>query len=426
MTRIGDRRKMPGKGLSILSCWAALALAPAMIAGCARAPETDAQGFTIEPDFEKSLQQRLLDAKPGEVIDIPAGKYALSRSLSLAANGVTIRGQGMDKTVLSFARQISGAEGMLVTGDDFTIEDLAIEDSKGDALKINGVRNSVIRRVRAEWTGGAKSSNGAYGLYPVQVTNVLIEGAVVKGASDAGIYVGQSTNVIVRNNRATGNVAGIEIENSTGADVYRNVASGNTGGILVFNLPDLPVPGSRTRIFQNRVESNNHVNFAAAGSAVSSVPAGSGVIVNSNDMIEIFDNDLKNNDTANVIISSYYSTGFDGKRGMAAAYDPFPEDIFVTGNRFEGGGTNPGARYAPLKAMAGGALPAVVWDGFVNPARKTPAICVRNPGAKVLNADAPGKFAKARLDTGLDCAPATRLPAIALPAAMTKDGRPGR
>lgn len=321
---------------------AATAATLALVSGCSGAPKTDAQGFTVDPDFEKKLQQQLLDAKPGDVIDLPAGKYALSRSISLTANGVTVRGKGMDKTILSFARQNSGAEGMLVTGDDFTIEDLALEDSKGDALKINGVRNTVIRRVRAEWTGGPKTSNGAYGLYPVQVTNVLIEGAVVKGASDAGIYVGQSNNIIVRNNRAEGNVAGIEIENSTAADVYGNTATGNAGGILVFNMPNLPVPGSRTRVYRNRVEANNHANFGAVGSAVSSVPPGSGVIVNSNDMVEIFDNDIKDNQTANVIISSYYSTGFDTKRGIAKAYDPYPQNIYVTGNRFSGGGNDPG------------------------------------------------------------------------------------
>ena len=153
---------------------------------------------------------------------------------------------------------------------------------------------------------------------------MLIEGSVVKGASDAGIYVGQSSNIIVRNNRAEGNVAGIEIENSTGADVYGNTATGNAGGILVFNMPNLPVPGSKTRVYKNKVVANNHANFGAKGSAVSSVPPGSGVIVNSNDDVEIFDNDITDNQTANVIISSYYSTGFDTKSGIAAAYDPYP------------------------------------------------------------------------------------------------------
>ncbi|VVT14414.1 conserved hypothetical protein [Sphingomonas sp. EC-HK361] len=397
---------------------AALATLP-LLGGCGK--KTDAEGFVVDAGFEKKLQQQLLDAKPGDVIDIPAGKYALSRSLSLAANGVTIKGAGMDKTVLSFAKANSGAEGLLVTGDDFTLQDIALEDTKGDALKINGTKNAVMRRVRAEWTGGPKTSNGAYGLYPVQVTNVLIEGSVVKGASDAGIYVGQSSNIIVRDNRAEGNVAGIEIENSSHADVYGNTATGNAGGILVFNMPNLPVPGSATRVFKNVVKANNHANFGAKGSAVSSVPPGSGIIVNSNDMVEIFDNDIADNQTANVIISSYYSTGFDTKRGIAEAYDPYPQDIYITGNRFSGGGTNPGNRYAPLKALAGGTLPAVLWDGFVDPKRPDPGICVQNGDAKTLNADGPGKFAKARIDTAVNCAPKTRLPEITLPAAMTKD-----
>ena len=165
---------------------------------------------------------------------------------------------------------------MLVTGDDFTLQDLALEDTKGDALKVNGVKNTVIRRVRAEWTGGGKTSNGAYGLYPVQVTNVLIEGSVVKGASDAGIYVGQSTNIVVRDNRAEGNVAGIEIENSTGADVYGNTATGNTGGILVFNMPNLPVPGSKTRVFKNKVTAQQPRQFRRGGQRGQLGPAGVG------------------------------------------------------------------------------------------------------------------------------------------------------
>lgn len=391
----------------------------ALLSGCG-GPKTDANGFMIDPDFEKKLQQQLLDAKPGDVVTIPAGKYALSKSLSLTADGVTVKGAGMDKTVLSFANQTSGAEGVLVTGDDFTLEDLALEDTKGDALKVNGVKNTVIRRVRAEWTGGGKTSNGAYGLYPVQVTNVLIEGCVVKGASDAGIYVGQSTNIVVRDNRAEDNVAGIEIENSAGADVYGNTATGNTGGILVFNMPNLPVPGSKTRVYKNNVTANNHANFGAKGSAVSSVPAGSGIIVNSNDLVEIFDNDVADNQTANVIISSYYSTGFDTKKGISAAYDPFPQNIYVTGNRFKGGGTNPPPQFAPLKALGGGSIPAVMWDGFVDPKIPNAGICVQNGEAKLLNVDGPGKFAKARIDTTADCKPTARLPAIVLPASMTK------
>ena len=162
-----------------------------------------------DSDYQTTLMTQLIDAEPGDVIEIPAGKFAFERSLSLTVDNVTVRGQGMDKTVLSFADQTSGAEGLLVTANDFTIEDLAIEDTRGDALKINEGNNIIIRRVRTEWTNGPDTDNGAYGIYPVQTTNTLIDGVVAIGASDAGIYVGQSRNVIVRNSRAEFNVAGI-------------------------------------------------------------------------------------------------------------------------------------------------------------------------------------------------------------------------
>ena len=242
-----------------------------LVAGCTQpaAPPSDA-----EAAFEKSLQQQFLDAKPGSVIEIPPGRHALQRVLTLRANGVTVRGAGSDKSILSFKNQISGPEGMLVYANDFTIEHLAIEDSKGDGLKVNDGENITIRDVRVEWTAGPSKDNGAYAIYPVKCRNVLIEDSVAIGSRDAGIYVGQSQDIIVRRNRAEKNVAGIEIENSVRADVYENTATGNTGGILVFNMPDLTQHGSHSRVFKNKIIANNLGNFGAKGTAVASVPAG--------------------------------------------------------------------------------------------------------------------------------------------------------
>ena len=161
---------------------------------------------------------------------------------------MTIRGQGPDKTILSFKDQGqgTGGEGLLVTSkEDVTLEDLAVEDARGDGIKANGTKRIVFRNIRTEWTGGPKETNGGYGIYPVLCTDVVIEGCKVIGASDAGIYVGQSENIIVRRNTVEKNVAGIEIENSTRADVYENVATDNSGGILVFTMPDLPTKDGR-------------------------------------------------------------------------------------------------------------------------------------------------------------------------------------
>ena len=92
--------------------------------------------------------------------------------------------------------------------------------------------------------------------------NVLIEECVAIGASDAGIYVGQSDRIVVRNSRAEFNVAGIEIENSTNAEVTGCVATNNTGGILVFDLPGLQVVnGGEVLVHANEVVGNNHPNL---------------------------------------------------------------------------------------------------------------------------------------------------------------------
>lgn len=398
----------------------------ALAAACGQddAPQKSESAETADASYQETLMTQLLDAKPGDVIEIPEGVFSFDRSLSLNVDGVTIRGAGMDKSILSFKDQVAGAEGLLVTASDFTIEDLAIEDSKGDALKINEGENIIIRRIRTEWTGGPKTSNGAYGIYPVQTKNVLMEENVAIAASDAGIYVGQSQNVIVRNNRAEFNVAGIEIENTFDADVYGNVATNNTGGILVFNMPNLKQPGARTRVFDNDVFENNTKNFGHEGTPVASVPAGSGIVINSNDEVEIFENNIRDNKTANIIISSVYTTGY-ADDGMAENFDPYPESIYVYDNELSGGGDNPdGLELKALKvAMVGpmGRFPDVLWDGYVDAAKLVDGalpddkrICIQNGDAKVLNVDQPNGNKNPRIeDTGYDCA-LTKLPAIKL------------
>lgn len=371
-------------------------------------PASDPPQSETTASAEDRLMEQLIDAQPGDVIEIPEGTLNFTRGLSLTADGVTIRGQGMDKTVLNFADQISGAEGLLVTASDFTIEDLAIVDAKGDGLKVNEGENITIRRVRAEWTGEPKTENGAYGIYPVQTTNVLIEDTVTIGASDAGLYVGQSKDVIVRRNRAEYNVAGIEIENTVNADVYENVATNNTGGILVFNMPQLQQEGKATRVFNNRVFANNTDNFGHPGTPVASVPAGTGVIVNSNDLVEIFDNEISDNNTGNIIVSSLHTTGYSEEQA-SASFDPYPEGIFIYNNTFSGGGAAPDTPELKmaLQLLFGdeGRLPDVIWDGYYDEAKMVDGvmpdalkICIDNGDIGVLNANGPSGFMQPSTD----------------------------
>jgi parallel beta-helix repeat protein len=344
------------------------------------------------PNVQEEAQRALIEAQPGDVIEFAEGTHEFTQGLSLAVEGVTVRGRGMDKTTLSFKNQAVGSAGLLVTRGRFRLEDLSLDDAKGDAVKIQDADGVALRRVRAQWSGEAKETNGPYGLYPVQCQNVLIEGCQAFEASDAGIYVGQSRNVIVRSCRAERNVAGIEIENCTDADVYDNVATDNAGGLLVFDLPGLPAKNGRcVRVFENQVTENNHANFAPKGNMVASVAPGTGLMLMATDEVEIFRNTVRDNQTYNLAVISFLLTG---RPIQDKEYDPYPEGVSVHDNTFGGGGRNPGGQLAPLLVvMLGKPLPDIVYDGVVNPARlvdgKLPPeyslSILRNPGATFAN-----------------------------------------
>lgn len=400
-------------------------LALALTAACSKDAGKERVAESVSTDFQRQLQMQLIQAQPGDVIELPAGRFNLNRGLSLNVDGVTIRGAGMEETVLSFKGQVQGAEGLLVSASDFTIENLALEDTIGDALKVNEGKNIIIRNIRVEWTNGPDTKNGAYGIYPVLTENTLVEGNVAIGASDAGIYVGQSRNVIVRNNRAEYNVAGIEIENTIGADVYDNVATNNTGGILVFNMPNLPQPGHSTRVFNNKVFKNNTKNFGHKGTPVAAVPAGSGVVINSNDFVEIFNNEISDNDTANVIVSSYYMAGYDMDSSAQPDFDPYPEGIYIYGNQFSGGGGSPD--HLELKALKiakfglRGSLPDILWDGVVNQKLLVNGelpdefkLCIDNGDAGIVNVDAANDFRNISTDIAPHHCSLKKLPQIVL------------
>jgi len=323
----------------------------------------------VGPDAPKRAQTALIKAKAGEIIEFGPGKFEFTATLSLDEGSVTIRGQGQDKTILSFKNQGqgTGGEGLLITGKTgIALQDLAVEDAKGDAIKVNGTKGLFIRNVRTEWTGGPSETNGGYGLYPVLCSDVLIENCVVKGALDAGIYVGQSENIIVRRNKVEQNVAGIEIENCTRADVYENLATDNAGGILVFTMPDLPrKDGRHCRVYKNTVQANNHENFAPKGNIVATVPPGTGVMIMASDQVEVFDNAIENNQTTGLSIISYLLTDKPLKDDK---FDPFCESIHIHDNRFKSNGERPsGALGLLVSKVVGSPLPAILYDGIVNP-----------------------------------------------------------
>lgn len=240
----------------------------------------------------------------GMTIVLGAGEWQLDNQITFRnADQLSLYGQGMDLTILDFGLEEVQTNGIDVISDDFLVQDLTVLDAKKDGVRVEDSDGVVMRRVRAAWTVPESAENGAYGLYPVKSTRVLIEECEAHNASDAGIYVGQTIQTIVRNNLATGNVAGIEIENTQFADVHGNTATGNTGGLLIFDLPGNPIVGRDIWVHDNVVTDNNAPNFAPGGT-VASIPSGTGTILLASRRVVIENNTYANNDSSDIAIIS--------------------------------------------------------------------------------------------------------------------------
>ena len=390
----------------------ALAVCAASLAalGCSDSntndPDTTGCAVVLSPggsNLQERIQTALIEARSGSTVCFRGGTYDLSGELSISQNNLSVRGLGSG-VVLDFRNQRRRTEGdggtaadggstgsggsnsMSVTGNGFTIDNLTIKNSPGDGIRVTNAQDVTFRRLKVSWDAGSVTANGAYAIYPVGCTRVLIEDCEVRGASDAGIYVGQSSRVIVRRNKAIANVAGIEIENTTDSDVYDNEATDNTGGILVFNLPNLPVgDGRRALLRNNNVHDNNRANFAERGTTVAGVPPGTGVLVMAADQTEVRNNTIRNNNTVGVVVVDYRTANSGTIRDMA--YNTLPEGTWIHDNTFTSNGTDPHGDLA-------GAVPArpvedILWDGRVDPMRAGDAAartCVtNNTGARFRN-----------------------------------------
>jgi parallel beta-helix repeat protein len=295
----------------------------------------DTAGFETDEKFQKEFQEKLILVEDGGTIEFPEGKFLLKKALSIEGKkNVTIKGAGAGKTILSFLGQTEGAEGILVTNcQNIIVEHFTIQDAKGDNLKLKGCDGVTIRHMNSTWTTGADTSNGNYGYYPVECRNVLMEYSEVSYCADAGVYIGQSTNVTIHHCYAHHNVAGIEIENCINSDIYKNKAENNAGGILVFDLPKLfQANGRNAKIWDNDCIENNFQNFGKPGSIVASIPPGSGMIIMATDSVDVFNNRITNNKTIGIACVSYLMTG---KKVNDTTYGPYCTTINIHDNIFK-------------------------------------------------------------------------------------------
>jgi parallel beta-helix repeat protein len=335
---------------------------------------------------QTTVQGALTAAHANDVICFDDGTYQFTDKLEVTTRDLTLRGTASG-AVLDFAREPADAlAGVHATSDGFTIEGLAVKNTTGDAVRVDGPATGItFRDLKITWdvapTPDAGTSDAAsdaapsdagptpapraiYGIYPITCNDVLIEGNDVSGATDSGIYVGQSTNVIVRNNVAHGNPGGIEIEDSTHVEAYGNHAYDNAAGLLVLNDPGLPIEnGLYSNVHDNILEGNNHSNFGVG--LVQSVPVGIGLLIVAASQTDVHSNTMRNNDsTGTLIVGCTLLNNFMPCPTGDNDYYPWPESDFIHDNVYGGNGTSPDPAFAVLGATT---LPDIVWDGDMNP-----------------------------------------------------------
>ncbi len=409
------------------------------------ASPSGAKVFLIEPgpseEITSAMLTAIVQARPGDTIEFGCGYFDLAAGLQfIGTENITIKGCGKNKTVLSF-RNSNNIEGILSTNvRGLTVEGLTVLDAKGNGFELRGTKFAVLRDVRAIWSSGygtsdeeaitadnyaeklnvactlptredprrtasgdigapkspdytVSTASGRYGIYPVNSENVLIDNSESIGASDAGIYVGQTKKAIIRSSRTAFNVFGFEIENVQGGMYEDNIAECNTAGFLVYDLDGLTFHGKRTIVRRNLARNNNTYNFAVPGSIVAAVPRGSGFITLAYDAIDIYDNQFVDHDTASIILTSYELLGGSPDKRQ----DGYSEGVHIFDNVFVNSGNNlqtpdfdrlaetegdDVASVLPMlvgmKVAAGKRDPSqyrgahIVWDGYIDPLSNCP------------------------------------------------------
>ena len=307
----------------------------------------DPQTIMVQPG--ESIQAAVDRARPGDTVEIPYGVY--HERVAVDMSDITLRGvanEAGEWPVLDGQELLS--EAVIASGNNFTVGNLHVRNYTDNGVLVEGSQGVHFHDIVAE-------NVGTYGVYPVRSSDVVIERVTVSGVDDAGIYAGQSENVIVRDSTAFGNVIGIELENTLGGEVYNNHLYGNSNGILIVLLPQLTSKiSSGAKVYNNVVEDNNIANFAPEGATARIVPPGSGILLIGADDNEVYGNTIRNNKTAGLAIFSLTGTGAFNENELDVG--PLAENNYAHDNQYENNGYDPDPVVAELGIPAGD----ILWD----------------------------------------------------------------
>ncbi len=268
-----------------------------------------------------SIMAAVQVANSGDTIQVMPGSY--HETVYIDKDDIRIVGVINEGNYATLDGQGTLNDAILYSGNNIVIENMRITKYKGNGIMGQAGNNFEIRN-------NIIVDTGVYGIFPQLGQNGIVEYNVISGIEDAAIYVGMSDNIHVAHNDVFDSVAGIEIENSRHAIVENNYVHNNTGGILAFITPGLPIKTTFDVIIRNNfIDNNNHKNFAAPGSTVAGIPAGTGILIMAADEVIVENNIISNNKTAGILITDHNNAP---NTTIDPESDPAPDKVMLLNN----------------------------------------------------------------------------------------------
>lgn len=340
-----------------------------------------ARTLTVQPG--ESIRAALEQARPGDRIVVMPGTYREGspgdlNALTIHDSGITLTGMSLPNRPVvlenaggqSFGIWVSppdssgpeaesdtehppcGLVGTTVRG--FTLSGFTVRGFARDGVHLACVDGFSLSRNVAD-------GSGEYGLFPIVSSHGSINGnEVMNTQTDAGIYVGQSRDVAIRDNHVHDNLLGIEVENSVSCTVAANLVHDNTFGIFVDLLPFLERKRQQdTAIVGNQVYNNNRPNTAEPDELLGLLPPGIGILLTGADRTSVSGNTVTGNQFAGIGVTSVcLAFALQGQTCEGLDIEPNPDGNRIVGNLVLGNGMVP-VGIPALDALRGD----LVWDG---------------------------------------------------------------
>jgi parallel beta-helix repeat protein len=288
-----------------------------------------------------TIQAAVDAANPGDTVRLPPGTY--HENVLVTKDNITIEGSAgsiLDGTGLPGTSGIAVRSlTPLVRINGFRLTGLQIQNYSRNGVILVGVDNYVIDH-------GVYINNDAYGIFPIRSSHGLIEFNRVSGSNDTGIYIGQSSDAVIRKNHITDCTVGINVEVSSNITVQNNTAMENSVGMFVAVLPGLSVTETTNiQILGNLLNKNNRPNpVTDPADILSQLPSGVGLLIMGADHLIAADNKVSGNNSGGIALIQVPPA----LAALDPRVDPFPDHNRLSKNVVLSNGSDPDPKIAPF------------------------------------------------------------------------------